>query len=275
MIQLPNATISQAVLDKLKEYQDEIDKESEFEKKAEFAKTLFSSKNVIGDKTFDEVKFALDEMCSGARRCVYCEDSLACEVEHIHPKSLYPENCFNWENYVYACGFCNKRKSNKFAVFDGNTHKLLSVTKKSVDNKTKGDNVMINPRNENPMEYCKLDLENKTCRFVIHENLGMKEKVRAEYTFFTMLNLNDDPYEKIRQARENAYSNYFCRLSYYTKHKNELSDARKENIIRELKKEQHPTVWKEMQRYFRENWLKQIDEELHELFEESPEALNW
>lgn len=275
MIQLPNVIISQTVLDKLKEYQSEIDKETDFVKKAEMAKSLFSSKNVIGDVTFDEVKIALDGMCSGARRCVYCEDSLGCEVEHIRPKSLYPELCFNWQNYVYACGLCNKRKSSKFAVFDGETHRVLKISKTKLSHKTKGESVMINPRQENSMEYCKLDLENKACRFVIIENLGKREKAKAEYTFFTMLNLNDVPYEKIRQAREIAYSNYFNRLFIYTKFKNELSQERKEVIIQELKKEQHPTVWKEMQRYYRENWLKPIDEELHELFEESPEALNW
>lgn len=168
-----------------------------------------------------------------------------------------------------------QRKSNKFTVFDGTTHKTLRITKKTLDNKTKGDSVMINPRIENPMDYCKLDLENKACRFVIIENLEKREKARAEYTFFTMLNLNDVPYEKIRQARENAYSNYFNRLFIYTKFKNELSAERKKVIIEELKKEQHPTVWKEMQRYFQEGWLKTIDSELSELFEESPEALNW
>lgn len=275
MIQLPNVSISQTVLSKLKEYQDEIDKQIDFDQKKELAEKLFGEKNVIGDVTFDEVKTSLDLMCSGARRCVYCEDSLGCEVEHIHPKSLYPESCFNWENYVYACGLCNKRKSNKFTVFDGTTHKTLRITKKTLDNKTKGDSVMINPRIENPMDYCKLDLENKACRFVIIENLEKREKARAEYTFFTMLNLNDVPYEKIRQARENAYSNYFNRLFIYTKFKNELSAERKKVIIEELKKEQHPTVWKEMQRYFQEGWLKTIDSELSELFEESPEALNW
>lgn len=275
MIQLSDIPISGAALTKLKEYQGEIDKEPDFIKKKDIAETLFSAKNVIGDETFDEIKIALDLMCSGARRCVYCEDSLGCEVEHIRPKSLYPESCFTWENYVYACGLCNKRKSNKFAVFDGITHNFLRITKKTLDNKTKGDSVMINPRNENPMKYCKLDLENKSCRFVIPENLEKREKVRAKYTFFTMLNLNDVPYEKIRQARENAYSNYFNRLFIYTKFKDELSEERKAVIIEELKKEQHPTVWKEMQRYYHEGRLKPIDEELYNLFEESPEALTW
>jgi uncharacterized protein (TIGR02646 family) len=275
MIQLPKVTISKDVLDKLEEYQTEIDREDDFDVRAKMAKDFFSSKNVIGNKTFDAVKIALDEMCSGARRCVYCEDSLGCEVEHIRPKSFYPESCFNWNNYVYACGLCNKRKSNKFAVFDGTSHKVLKITKNNLDSKNKGDDVMINPRKENPMYYCRLDLKDKACRFVIPQTLEKRDKAKAEYTFFTMLNLNDVPYEKIRQARENAYSNYFFRFSYYAKHKTELSQDRIEKIIYELKKEQHPTVWKEMQRYYCEDWLKPIDEELHNLFKECPEALDW
>lgn len=35
---------------------------------------------------FADVRRVLDEMCSGPRRCGYCEDSCADEIEHIRPK---------------------------------------------------------------------------------------------------------------------------------------------------------------------------------------------
>ena len=34
-------------------------------------------------------------MCAGAKRCMYCEDSAADEVEHHLPKNLYPEFVFD------------------------------------------------------------------------------------------------------------------------------------------------------------------------------------
>ena len=69
--------------------------------------------------TFRKVRESLTRMCSGAQRCVYCEDSVGDEVEHIEPKDLYPCLVFLWTNYVYACGRCNGGKSNKFAVVSG------------------------------------------------------------------------------------------------------------------------------------------------------------
>lgn len=273
MIQLPNVTISQVVLDKLKEYQDDIDEKDTFVAKSTRAKESFKSKNKKSNSTFNAVKAALTKMCSGARRCVYCEDSVGDEVEHIRPKDFFPEMCFVWENYVYACGNCNSPKNNKFALFRDDNNDFYEVNLHTEIEPPKGKDAMINPRNENPMEFCVLDF--KDFKFVPIPTLNPTDKHRAEYTFYTLLNLNEIPREFLRKARENAYGNYKMRLSYYSKNKENLNEEIRNKIIEQLKQEAHPTVWKEMQRYFRENWLKPIDEELHNLFEECPEALEW
>lgn len=95
-------------------------------------------------------------MCSGSRRCLYCEDSCADEVEHIKPQDLYPEFVFVWENYLYACGPCNGGKNNAFAVFDPATGATIIVTRKRGDPVTPpavGTDVFINPRTEDPLQY--------------------------------------------------------------------------------------------------------------------------
>jgi uncharacterized protein (TIGR02646 family) len=273
MIKLPDVTISQTVLDKLREFQNEVDQEATFAERSEKAKSSFKSKNKRGNKAFDEVKLGLTKMCSGARRCVYCEDSVGDEVEHIRPKDFFPEMCFVWENYVYACGNCNSPKNNKFALFRDDNSDFYEVNLHAGIEPPKGKDAMINPRNEDPMDFCVLDFND--FKFVSLPNLSSKDKQRAEYTFFTLLNLNEVPREFLRKARENAYGNYKMRLSYYSRHKADLSEAVVKRIIEQLQQEAHPTVWKEMQRYYRENWLKPIDEELHALFEECPEALDW
>ncbi len=118
MIKLPTQiSPSKKALEGLRKYQSEIDKLPTFEEKSRKAKVVFPKRNKNGNKVFDEIKIKLTEMCSGARRCIYCEDSVGDEVEHIHPKNLYPEMCFCWENYVYACGKCNGPKGDQFAVF--------------------------------------------------------------------------------------------------------------------------------------------------------------
>jgi len=106
----------QSILDALAGYQKEIDDlhHSRFEVKRSKAKESFSQKNKKGNSVFDAIKIKLLEISPGIERCVYCEDSKCDEVEHIYPKDLYPQYCFVWSNYVYACGTCNAPKNNKF-----------------------------------------------------------------------------------------------------------------------------------------------------------------
>jgi hypothetical protein len=65
-------------------------------------------------------------------------------------------------------------------------------------------------------------------------------------------------------------------LERYRNEKKGGNNQKKLNkMIEGIKLKQHPTVWKEMQRHYREKWLAVIDEELHNLFKEFPEALDW
>ncbi|GAB3762464.1 hypothetical protein GCM10028817_40990 [Spirosoma pomorum] len=47
------------------------------------------------------------------------------------------------------------------------------------------------------------------------------------------------------------------------------------NMVEQLQKKGHPTVWKEMQRYHRLNILSKIDADLDALFNQAPESLSW
>lgn len=48
------------------------------------------------------------------RKCAFCEgfpeDNGNIEVEHFHPKSLYPAEAFSWENFLPCCRKCNGAK---------------------------------------------------------------------------------------------------------------------------------------------------------------------
>ncbi|HQS23876.1 MAG: hypothetical protein B7Y11_04970 [Sphingobacteriia bacterium 24-36-13] len=277
MIQLAqNINLSKEIINKLKEYQDEIDVLATFELRNEKAKDVFPKRNKIGNTVFDTIKVKLTEMCSGARRCVYCEDSVADEVEHIHPKDLYPNFCFNWDNYVYACGNCNGPKNNKFAIFrndNGKFHEVNPPKRTKATEPPAGSSALINPRIEDPLDYCMLDLSS-TFKFVVIKKLGTSDAHKADYTFNTVLRLNER--EFLRKARENAYTNYKSRLGYYSSEKiSGTAQNKLDMLIENLKQEAHPTVWKEMQRQHSIGILKNIDNDLDELFVKSPEALNW
>ncbi len=277
MIQLPaNISPAQDVLNSLQKYQEEIDALLTFEEKSAKTKQIFSNRNKIGNKVFDTIKLKLTQMCSGARRCVYCEDSVGDEVEHIHPKNLYPELCFNWGNYVYACGNCNGPKNNKFAVFrdsDGLFCEVNPHRGQKAMQPPSGEDAMINPRIENPLDYCILDIS-RTFEFVLLPNLNERKHKKADYTFNFVLRLNER--EFLRKARANAYTNYKARLYYYTNKKNDgVQGQILHKMIEGIKGEAHPTVWQEMKRYHTLGILTNIDSELNELFIASPEALAW
>ena len=275
MIKLPdNVQPTQAVLNKLKEYQDEIDILPTFAERSKKAKKSFSGKNTKSNKSFNAVKEKLTEMCSGARRCVYCEDSVGDEVEHIRPKDFFPGSCFVWDNYVYACGNCNGPKNNKFAIFRDDNGDFYEANKNVGIEPPNGEDALINPRNENAMDYCMLDLKD-TFKFVIIKAPGSKEYKKADYTFNEVLRLSDQR-EFLRKGRRLAYGNYKARLDSYTRQKAIGESQNKlDRVIEEIKGESHPTVWKEMQRYFLKGFLPQIDADLQALFVTSPEALTW
>lgn len=112
MLQLPETNLDPKWQNYLDTWQREINALPSYSEKVEQAKAKYE--NRAGTVTFKNIRGTLATMCSGNRRCCYCEDSLADEVEHIRPKSLYPELVFVWENYLYSCGPCNSKKSNNY-----------------------------------------------------------------------------------------------------------------------------------------------------------------
>lgn len=268
MIKLRSARLPAAVTAQLKTWQAEVVGTGEYPDWVEAAKNKFSQRNRPDNDTFKEVREALTRACSGARRCNYCEDSVADEVEHIKPKDLYPEVVFVWENYLYACGPCNGPKNNQFAVFLP-TGEVKEVTRKRNDPvipPAVGDPVLINPRREEATDWIMLDLR-ETFLFVPIAAAGTKEFERAKYTI-ALLRLNERDY--LVEARKEAYDSYRARLSEYISERNAGASPTKLNrFIKALQRMQHPTVWMEMKRQ------QQKISELKQLFAKAPEALNW
>ena len=104
MLRVADGRLPAAHERKLEEYQSDVDGKGTYEKRVAEGKRLFKSRNSKRNGTFKAVRKTLSVMCRGPRRCMYCEDSAADEVEHFRPKDLYPEAVFVWMNYLYACG---------------------------------------------------------------------------------------------------------------------------------------------------------------------------
>lgn len=265
MIRLPNINLPTTPDDKLKDYQADVDGKTTYAEKVAEGKRLFSSRNTRSNATFRAVRQKLTEMCAGAQRCVYCEDSVGDEVEHIKPKDLYPEAVFRWDNYVYACGRCNGHKSNKFAVIDDD-EELIVVTRPrgaTVDPPAPGQSAFVNPREEDALTLFEVDLVD-TFMILPAFDLEASALQRAEFTIET-LDLNRDV---LIEARRNAFSGYRARLFEYGMRKvlgDDLSAFRAEFLS-----SAHPTIWEEIKRQG-----AGLGQNIPGLLDANPEVMGW
>lgn len=270
MIKLIDIALPATATAKLLAYQKNIDGKATFAAQVSEAKLKFKSYNKKGNATFNEIKTKLTTMCCGPERCNYCEDSKADEVEHISPKDWYPDQCFVWKNYCYACGPCNGPKNNKYTVFkdsDGSFFELQREIGAPVLSPEPGESVLINPREEDPFDFLLLDLATTFFFVPSEDDEHSKNYIRSQYTI-DILGLNSISY--LVKARKNAFGNYKGRLrDYITERDKGANQVQLDEMINQIKEEHHQTVWQEMIRQ------RRLHPALNALFTEAPEAIAW
>ena len=271
MLKIRNGRLSRQALDALAEYQRDVDARGTYRERVSRAKTRFSRYNRKTNPTFAAVQAKLVAMCGGTRRCMYCEDSVADEVEHFKPKDLYPDLVFAWRNYLYACGQCNggSGKSNRFSIVEPGTGALVDVTRRRrarVTPPREGAAALIDPRHENPLDFIILDLRD-TFEFTPFADAGTVDFKRADYTI-DLLRLNDRGY--LTEARKNARGAYEALLERYVTLTQDGASQRQVSRVKGcIQGNPHPTVWAEMKRQHGRH------DSLAKLFEAAPEALGF
>ncbi len=250
----------------LRGYQRRVDNVGSYPGQVAAGKRLFERYNRRTNRVFKVVRTSLADMCAGARRCGYCEDSVGDEVEHIKPKDLYPQKVFVWENYLFACGQCNGGKNNRFSVISRG--RLRDVTRRRnapVRRPRAGAPALINPRDEDPLGFFDLEIT-ETFVFLPRMDLSEIDEQRAHYTIDT-LKLNRDV---LLEARREAYGAYRARLFEYRQRRDDGASGTALRILSDaIMTSAHPTVWREMQRQ------RSLVGELRDLFSDVPEALSW
>lgn len=252
----------------LADWQGKINQLPDYAAQVAEAQRLWPQKNREDNKTFAAVRETLRQMSGSLERCWYCGDSCADEVEHIFPKSIYPNRAFRWENYLYACGICNSEKRDNFCVFHPLDGSIIDVKRKPddpVQPPADGEAVILNLRADDPHEYLILNLDD----FRIHPlpTLTGLAFTRADYTV-KVLKLNSR--SGLRAARQNAYEGFIARLvEYQQRRRTGAPEVELQQKIRSLKDSPHRFVWERMKR-------QQLQREaLISLFAETPEALHW
>ncbi len=269
MLRLRDASLSKNTQRRLDEYQRNIKAITDYTQKIDAAKNEFTAKNRENNSAFREVRRVLASLCTGTLRCMYCEDSQPNQIEHIKPKSLYPDLVFVWENYLYACSPCNLGKSNRFHVYSQQTGQKINLArspKAPVVPPEAGEPLLINPRTEDPLHFMELDIR-ATFNFRPAANLTSIQQERAEYTI-DVLGLNSR--ENLQTSREHAYEHYILILELYVNNKQAgKSTEELARFQRSVSRTNHATVWAEMKRQYT------LIPGLQVLFMEAPEALNW
>ncbi|RZK36814.1 MAG: hypothetical protein EOO61_09825 [Hymenobacter sp.] len=230
-------------------------------------------------------------MTISEQACSYCEYSEGEDIEHVYPKSWFPDRTFSWDNYLLACKSCNTSfKSNGFAVFQpaGSTT-LYHLTSQTPGQPPSTDSALLNPRAENPLDYLELDFL-AGLAFVPVANLSQRDQQRADYTR-GLLHLNTRA--ELRKARSTAHRHFFGLLREYVEVKQattvqaldtavivpnvvDLNQplARQRALImvslrRAIRTHAHPSVWYELKRQHPAMPKTNL------LFQAAPEALSW
>ena len=196
---------------KLDSLQQKINNEVSFTAKVNRAQALWGNKSSAqeGRQAFEEITQTLSDMCLSVKTCNYCEQNEANDIEHILPKSFFPEKAFVWENYLLACKQCNSGyKLDKCFVIDDDDNLFLVERGTEPAHKTMA---FINPRTEDPNDF--LLLNTQTWTFEINSNLTQTNQHKAEKTL-EILQLNSRDYLKAgRKTTANRLYNLLERLA--------------------------------------------------------------
>ena len=289
MIQLVSKNIPKTIEDELEKLQDRVNALSIFASKADKAKKLWSYKGgKKGVAAFAIIRTILTGMCVAVEVCNYCEQNEANDIEHIAPKSFFPERAFVWDNYLLACKQCNTGyKLDKCHTLDNNGN-LYDVERG--DEPIHKNIAFINPRTENPNDFMILNMS--TYEFEILPDLDRAKENKALMTL-DILKLNER--DSLIQSRKNAVNYFYNRIERLVKilhaktneeiveiltpadkpidKRKKLSvnqQGLKESFKKDIQTHQHPSVW-----YAIKTIENKVNQKWQRLFEQFPEALNW
>ena len=292
MIQPVTKTLAQQATDRLSHLQGKVDAKPSFAKKVAEAQRLWRNKNSSNPdkRAFGEIKNALHSSHVLGDICHYCEQNENNDIEHINPKSFFPQYTFDWENYLLVCKQCNSGyKLDKCFVLNDNND--LCKVDRGIELQYKTI-AFINPRLENPNDFLIMNM--KTFEFEIHPGIRQnKAKRNKAIKTLEILQLNNR--DLLIEQRESAAKYFYQRfeqlvnilesdtlaevedkLTPYDKFIDKtlpLSDIKlriKAGIKKDIQSHQHPSVWhaiKMVERATNPKWKT--------LFDRLQEALDW
>ena len=176
----------------------------------------------------------------GSAKCVYCESYVRVtsylNVEHLHPKSLYPKEAFEWDNLFVGCTCCNGKKLN----FDTAKEPFINPLVEDPEDLLTYNGVMIIPKSSDPnsIEYKKawnvinrIDLNRSLSNISIgfsnvegaliekiNRYKSLKQKARKlQIAGDILISINDLNLQASEHKQYAGYMRYLLRGSIYVK----------------------------------------------------------
>ena len=172
--------------------------------KAGIARSRFRAKSAAA--SWREIRGKLSRARPIGTRCHYCELDRPRDIDHVYPLSVYPDEAFDYANYVYSCVICNQNRKRERCshVVDDEIRELGHFCRVD-DELPVGVRGLINPRTEDPLEFMEIDIE--TGALILIPQLNSTKRLRAEYTI-DVLNLNEPNLARDRRSAAKLYLDY-------------------------------------------------------------------
>lgn len=118
---------------------------------------------------------------SGKAKCVYCESyvDVTCyaNIEHFHPKSICPNETFEWDNLFVGCTVCNTPKNN----FDTSKEAFVHPVKDNPEDYLTFDDLVYIPKSKKGIAFQKARNVINNCNL---ERIPLARKhAEIQYTF--------------------------------------------------------------------------------------------
>jgi uncharacterized protein (TIGR02646 family) len=204
------------------------------------ARDLFANKRT---RAFNEIRRRLAAMSPPGDACFYCEQDRRRDIDHIRPLRHYPEQGFDWQNYVYACAICNQdAKQDRCAIID-DQGALIHLDRSWPDDKPlpPGIYAQIDIRRENPLDFLAVEFDTGWLVPIAEDGIARQ---RAVYTR-DLFRLDQDV---LSRARRQAFHHFCQHLELLAKARDAGDKQRAKHIENEIRELPHPTVLAEMRR---------------------------
>ncbi len=206
-------------------------------------------------------------------RCTYCEVDQVADIDHLRPKSLWPQLTWCWENLVPACAYCNSRKKQaRDAVLDAACDSgFREITRRkggAVVPPPDGPTAWWSPQRRDPQQGFTLELVDDIERGRIYPRARAPsaDHARARWTI-DVLELNR---AHLWRARRSSFEDYLRWLQEVVRAIGSNDPQRLARLRRELVEDKGPPfVWREMK--LQRERLPELDD----LLRAAPDVLTW